>query len=157
MIVFSCFIWKLFFSACSFRFAPQDLIPTTLSQVFLRGLEFSFSVKSCCMQHFLFQHFTASHNTLFIFPFDRFKVVDLLTMASQHQNAVLDSEQERPMLEGALTFLVILTSLRIHLGKFYESFCFMSTIVPTIITLTWFIYCKPRCCWLCFFPQLWES
>lgn len=47
----------------------------------------------------------------------RFKVVDLLTMASQHQNAVLDSEQERPMLEGALTFLVILTSLRIHLGK----------------------------------------
>uniref|UniRef100_A0A674MQ45 E3 ubiquitin-protein ligase n=1 Tax=Takifugu rubripes TaxID=31033 RepID=A0A674MQ45_TAKRU len=48
--------------------------------------------------------------------FERFKVVDLLTMASQHQNAVLDSEQERPMLEGALTFLVILTSLRIHLG-----------------------------------------
>uniref|UniRef100_A0A3Q2DGF5 E3 ubiquitin-protein ligase n=1 Tax=Cyprinodon variegatus TaxID=28743 RepID=A0A3Q2DGF5_CYPVA len=46
----------------------------------------------------------------------KFKVVDLLTMASQHQNAVLDSEQERPMLEGALTFLVILTSLRIHLG-----------------------------------------
>lgn len=44
-------------------------------------------------------------------------MVDLLTMASQHQNAVLDSEQERPMLEGALTFLVILTSLRIHLGK----------------------------------------
>uniref|UniRef100_A0A8C5DFB6 E3 ubiquitin-protein ligase n=1 Tax=Gouania willdenowi TaxID=441366 RepID=A0A8C5DFB6_GOUWI len=49
--------------------------------------------------------------------FERFKVVDLLTMASQHQNAVLDSEQERPMLEGALTFLVILTSLRIHLGE----------------------------------------
>ncbi|XP_061579524.1 E3 ubiquitin-protein ligase ubr3 isoform X2 [Cololabis saira] len=48
--------------------------------------------------------------------FERFKVVDLLTMASQHQNAVLDSEQERPMLEGALTFLVILTSLRIHQG-----------------------------------------
>ncbi|KAI2660354.1 E3 ubiquitin-protein ligase ubr3 [Labeo rohita] len=48
--------------------------------------------------------------------FERFKVVDLLTMASQHQNAVLDSEQERPMLEGALTFLVILCSLRIHLG-----------------------------------------
>uniref|UniRef100_A0A8C9Y6X0 E3 ubiquitin-protein ligase n=1 Tax=Sander lucioperca TaxID=283035 RepID=A0A8C9Y6X0_SANLU len=48
--------------------------------------------------------------------FERFKVVDLLTMASQHQNAVLDSEQERPMLEGALTFLVILTSLRVHLG-----------------------------------------
>ncbi|MEQ2272014.1 E3 ubiquitin-protein ligase ubr3 [Xenotaenia resolanae] len=48
--------------------------------------------------------------------FERFKVVDLLTMASQHQNAVLDSEQERPMLEGALTFLVILISLRIHLG-----------------------------------------
>lgn len=46
----------------------------------------------------------------------RFKVVDLLTMASQHQNAVLDAEQERPMLEGALTFLVILCSLRIHLG-----------------------------------------
>lgn len=42
----------------------------------------------------------------------------MLTMASQHQNAVLDSEQERPMLEGALTFLVILTSLRIHLGTF---------------------------------------
>lgn len=49
----------------------------------------------------------------------RFKVVDLLTMASQHQNTVLDSEQERPMLEGALTFLVILTSLRIHLGKLF--------------------------------------
>uniref|UniRef100_A0A673M6J4 E3 ubiquitin-protein ligase n=1 Tax=Sinocyclocheilus rhinocerous TaxID=307959 RepID=A0A673M6J4_9TELE len=48
--------------------------------------------------------------------FERFKVVDLLTMASQHQNAVLDSEQERPMLEGALTFLVILCSLRVHLG-----------------------------------------
>ncbi|XP_017547893.1 E3 ubiquitin-protein ligase ubr3 isoform X1 [Pygocentrus nattereri] len=48
--------------------------------------------------------------------FERFKVVDLLTMASQHQNTVLDAEQERPMLEGALTFLVILCSLRIHLG-----------------------------------------
>ncbi|KAJ8012787.1 hypothetical protein DPEC_G00046500 [Dallia pectoralis] len=48
--------------------------------------------------------------------FERFKVVDLLTMASVHQNAVLDGEQERPMLEGALTFLVILCSLRIHLG-----------------------------------------
>uniref|UniRef100_A0A8C5D6X2 E3 ubiquitin-protein ligase n=1 Tax=Gadus morhua TaxID=8049 RepID=A0A8C5D6X2_GADMO len=48
--------------------------------------------------------------------FERFKVVDLLTMASVHQNALLDSEQERPMLEGALTFLVILTSLRLHLG-----------------------------------------
>ncbi|KAJ3592561.1 hypothetical protein NHX12_007688 [Muraenolepis orangiensis] len=48
--------------------------------------------------------------------FISFKVVDLLTMASQHQNPVLDSEQERPMLEGALTFLVILTSLRVHLG-----------------------------------------
>lgn len=47
----------------------------------------------------------------------RFKVVDLLTMASQHQNAVLEPEQERPMLEGALTFLVLLTSLRIHLGE----------------------------------------
>lgn len=50
-------------------------------------------------------------------------MVDLLTMASQHQNAVLDSEQERPMLEGALTFLVILTSLRIHLGKWYNLGC----------------------------------
>ncbi|XP_053733122.1 E3 ubiquitin-protein ligase ubr3 isoform X2 [Synchiropus splendidus] len=48
--------------------------------------------------------------------FERFKVVDLLTMASQHQNSLLDPEQERPMLEGALTFLVILTSLRTHLG-----------------------------------------
>uniref|UniRef100_W5KV98 E3 ubiquitin-protein ligase n=1 Tax=Astyanax mexicanus TaxID=7994 RepID=W5KV98_ASTMX len=48
--------------------------------------------------------------------FERFKVVDLLTMASQHQNTVLDAEQERPMLEGALTFLVILCSLRIHMG-----------------------------------------
>uniref|UniRef100_A0AAQ4S819 E3 ubiquitin-protein ligase n=1 Tax=Gasterosteus aculeatus aculeatus TaxID=481459 RepID=A0AAQ4S819_GASAC len=38
------------------------------------------------------------------------------TTSSQHQNAVLDSEQERPMLEGALTFLVMLTSLRVHLG-----------------------------------------
>uniref|UniRef100_A0A8C8K489 E3 ubiquitin-protein ligase n=1 Tax=Oncorhynchus tshawytscha TaxID=74940 RepID=A0A8C8K489_ONCTS len=48
--------------------------------------------------------------------FERFKVVDLLTMASVHQNTALDGEQERPMLEGALTFLVILSSLRIHLG-----------------------------------------
>uniref|UniRef100_A0A7N6BPG8 E3 ubiquitin-protein ligase n=1 Tax=Anabas testudineus TaxID=64144 RepID=A0A7N6BPG8_ANATE len=32
------------------------------------------------------------------------------------RDCVLYSEQERPMLEGALTFLVILTSLRIHLG-----------------------------------------
>jgi hypothetical protein len=44
-------------------------------------------------------------------------VVDLLTMASQHQNTVLDAEHERSMLEGALTFLVILLSLRLHLGK----------------------------------------
>ncbi|XP_053327752.1 E3 ubiquitin-protein ligase UBR3 isoform X2 [Spea bombifrons] len=48
--------------------------------------------------------------------FERFKVVDLLTMASQHQNTVLDSDHERSMLEGALTFLVILLSLRLHLG-----------------------------------------
>ncbi|KAJ8255418.1 hypothetical protein GJAV_G00204660 [Gymnothorax javanicus] len=48
--------------------------------------------------------------------FERFKVVDQLTMASQHQHTVLDSEQEKPMLEGALTFLVILSSLRIHIG-----------------------------------------
>ncbi|XP_035378865.1 E3 ubiquitin-protein ligase ubr3 isoform X1 [Electrophorus electricus] len=48
--------------------------------------------------------------------FERFKVVDLLTMASQHQNSVLEAEQERPMLEGALTFLVVLCSLRVHLG-----------------------------------------
>lgn len=48
-------------------------------------------------------------------------MVDLLTMASQHQNAVLDSEQERPMLEGALTFLVILTSLRLHLGELFNT------------------------------------
>lgn len=47
----------------------------------------------------------------------RFKVVDLLTMASQHQNGALDPEHERSMLEGALTFLVLLLSLRIHLGK----------------------------------------
>nr|XP_033800346.1 E3 ubiquitin-protein ligase UBR3 isoform X5 [Geotrypetes seraphini] len=32
--------------------------------------------------------------------FERFKVVDLLTMASQHQNTVLDLEHERSMLEG---------------------------------------------------------
>lgn len=38
-------------------------------------------------------------------------------MASQHQNTVLDAEHERSMLEGALTFLVILLSLRLHLGK----------------------------------------
>lgn len=44
-------------------------------------------------------------------------MVDLLTMASQHQNTVLDAEHERSMLEGALTFLVILLSLRLHLGK----------------------------------------
>ncbi|GAB1286409.1 E3 ubiquitin-protein ligase UBR3 [Apodemus speciosus] len=44
-----------------------------------------------------------------------FKVVDLLTMASQHHNMVLDVEHERSMLEGALTFLVILLSLRLHL------------------------------------------
>ncbi|KAG8559688.1 hypothetical protein GDO81_017414 [Engystomops pustulosus] len=48
--------------------------------------------------------------------FERFKVVDLLTMASLHQNTVLDSDHERSMLEGALTFLVILLSLRLHLG-----------------------------------------
>ncbi|XP_078537716.1 E3 ubiquitin-protein ligase UBR3 isoform X2 [Lissotriton helveticus] len=48
--------------------------------------------------------------------FERFKVVDVLTMASQHQNTVLDPENERSMLEGALTFLVILSSLRLHLG-----------------------------------------
>ncbi|XP_077128859.1 E3 ubiquitin-protein ligase UBR3 isoform X1 [Ranitomeya variabilis] len=48
--------------------------------------------------------------------FERFKVVDLLTMASQHQNLVLESDHERSMLEGALTFLVILLSLRLHLG-----------------------------------------
>ncbi|XP_077304089.1 E3 ubiquitin-protein ligase UBR3 isoform X2 [Lithobates pipiens] len=48
--------------------------------------------------------------------FERFKVVDLLTMASQHQNTVLDADHERSMLEGALTFLVILLSLRLHLG-----------------------------------------
>ncbi|KAM9304950.1 E3 ubiquitin-protein ligase UBR3 [Gastrophryne carolinensis] len=48
--------------------------------------------------------------------FERFKVVDLLTMASQHQNTVLDGDHERSMLEGALTFLVILLSLRLHLG-----------------------------------------
>ncbi|KAH0499928.1 E3 ubiquitin-protein ligase UBR3 [Microtus ochrogaster] len=47
--------------------------------------------------------------------FERFKVVDLLTMASQHHNTVLDVEHERSMLEGALTFLVILLSLRLHL------------------------------------------
>lgn len=48
-------------------------------------------------------------------------MVDLLTMASQHQNAVLDKEHEKPMLEGALTLLVILTSLRIHLGKLFNT------------------------------------
>ncbi|XP_063285782.1 E3 ubiquitin-protein ligase UBR3 isoform X4 [Pelobates fuscus] len=48
--------------------------------------------------------------------FERFKVVDLLTMASQHQNTVLESDHERSMLEGALSFLVILISLRVHLG-----------------------------------------
>lgn len=58
-------------------------------------------------------------NSFYTISHARFKVVDLLTMASQHQNAVLDSEQERPMLEGALTFLVILTSLRVHLGKWF--------------------------------------
>lgn len=65
--------------------------------------------------------------TLYTLSHVRFKVVDLLTMASQHQNAVLDSEQERPMLEGALTFLVILTSLRIHLGKWYIRGCTQTT------------------------------
>lgn len=39
-------------------------------------------------------------------------------MASQHQNTVLDADHERSMLEGALTFLVILLSLRLHLGMF---------------------------------------
>lgn len=67
-------------------------------------------------------------------------MVDLLTMASQHQNAVLDSEQERPMLEGALTFLVILTSLRIHLGKWYNRRCTQCTgskkrLIQCMITL----------------------
>lgn len=67
--------------------------------------------------NFLFNSSVALHACVLC----RFKVVDLLTMASQHQNAVLDSEQERPMLEGALTFLVILTSLRIHLGKLFNT------------------------------------
>ncbi len=58
-------------------------------------------------------------------------MVDLLTMASQHQNAVLDSEQERPMLEGALTFLVILTSLRIHLGKWFNRGRTLATVNET--------------------------
>lgn len=31
------------------------------------------------------------------------------------------------MLEGALTFLVILTSLRVHLGKWYNGGCTQST------------------------------
>lgn len=75
--------------------------------MFLRGELYFFTF-------FSQRSLVASHACLFLC---RFKVVDLLTMASQHQNAVLDSEQERPMLEGALTFLVILTSLRIHLGK----------------------------------------
>lgn len=67
-------------------------------------------------------------------------MVDLLTMASQHQNAVLDSEQERPMLEGALTFLVILTSLRIHLGKWYNTGCSQSTEnKPTVNSLYLYI------------------
>uniref|UniRef100_UPI003590070B E3 ubiquitin-protein ligase UBR3 isoform X3 n=1 Tax=Myxine glutinosa TaxID=7769 RepID=UPI003590070B len=48
--------------------------------------------------------------------FERYKVVDLLTIASKHQNAVLDPEHERPMLEGALTFLVVLLGVRLHLG-----------------------------------------
>ncbi|XP_069791779.1 E3 ubiquitin-protein ligase ubr3 isoform X2 [Narcine bancroftii] len=48
--------------------------------------------------------------------FERFKVVDLLTMASQHQDGAPDPEHEKSMLEGALTFLVLLLSLRIHLG-----------------------------------------
>uniref|UniRef100_A0A8C0TY78 E3 ubiquitin-protein ligase n=1 Tax=Canis lupus familiaris TaxID=9615 RepID=A0A8C0TY78_CANLF len=52
--------------------------------------------------------------------FERFKVVDLLTMASQHQNTVLDAEHERSMLEGALTFLVILLSLRLHLAEVWD-------------------------------------
>ncbi|OXB60624.1 hypothetical protein ASZ78_001157, partial [Callipepla squamata] len=52
--------------------------------------------------------------------FERFKVVDLLTMASQHQNTVLDSEHERSMLEGALTFLVLLLSLRLHLAEVWD-------------------------------------
>ena len=47
----------------------------------------------------------------------RYKVVDLLTIASKHQNAVLDPEHERPMLEGALTFLVVLLGVRLHLGR----------------------------------------
>lgn len=40
------------------------------------------------------------------------------------------------MLEGALTFLVILTSLRIHLGKWYNTGCSQSTEnKPTVNSL----------------------
>uniref|UniRef100_S4RKK4 E3 ubiquitin-protein ligase n=1 Tax=Petromyzon marinus TaxID=7757 RepID=S4RKK4_PETMA len=47
--------------------------------------------------------------------FERFKVVDMLTIASKHQNMALEPEHER-MLEGALTFLVLLLGVRTHLG-----------------------------------------
>ncbi|CAM9941400.1 unnamed protein product [Lampetra planeri] len=48
--------------------------------------------------------------------FERFKVVDMLTIASKHQNMALEPEHERSMLEGALTFLVLLLGVRTHLG-----------------------------------------
>lgn len=48
-------------------------------------------------------------------------------MASQHHNMVLDVEHERSMLEGALTFLVILLSLRLHLGKLL-----INTVLTTV-------------------------
>lgn len=48
-------------------------------------------------------------------------------MASQHHNMVLDVEHERSMLEGALTFLVILLSLRLHLGNLL-----INTVISTV-------------------------
>lgn len=46
--------------------------------------------------------------------FERFKVDNRFTIALQHQNAVLDSEQEWPIAECILTFFVIPTSFQIH-------------------------------------------
>uniref|UniRef100_F6Z886 E3 ubiquitin-protein ligase n=1 Tax=Monodelphis domestica TaxID=13616 RepID=F6Z886_MONDO len=80
------------------------------------GLQIKGQAMTYVQSHFCNSMIDPDIYLLQIILFPLFKVVDLLTMASQHQNTILDSEHERSMLEGALTFLVILLSLRLHLG-----------------------------------------
>ncbi|XP_077978171.1 E3 ubiquitin-protein ligase UBR3-like [Glandiceps talaboti] len=48
--------------------------------------------------------------------FDRFSVMDWLTIAPKHKNCHLDEDKELPMLEGALTLLLMSINCRQHLG-----------------------------------------